>query len=191
MKFDNIMMKCAIEWANMSYCKRLKVGAILASEDGRILATGYNGTISSHENVCEEYVYKCPKCKKNVTKEVNDVIYRKVFNENLNCSCSQPLTCEDIYSSKGIKIFAEKEYIDKTSEFTLHAEQNIISYCAKNGISTNGMLLYITKSPCKTCAKLIAQSGIRRVIYLDEYRDTDGIEFLKKCDVQIEKFKEK
>jgi dCMP deaminase len=73
----------------------------------------------------------------------------------------------------------------KTSDFTLHAEQNIISFCAKHGITTKDTILYITHSPCKTCSKLIAQSGIRQVVYEKDYRDTEGIEFLKRVGVEV------
>jgi len=74
-----------------------------------------------------------------------------------------------------------------TSEFTLHAEQNIITFCAKNGIPTNGTTLYITHAPCQQCAKLIAQSGIAEVVFTDYYKTTDGIDFLTECGVSIRK----
>ena len=74
-----------------------------------------------------------------------------------------------------------------TNELTLHAEQNIISFCAKNGIPTEGTTMYITLSPCKTCAKLIKQCGIKEVVYNEEYRDTSGIEFLKSVGVNVRK----
>jgi dCMP deaminase len=70
-----------------------------------------------------------------------------------------------------------------TSDFTLHAEQNLITFCAKNGIPTNGTTIYITHSPCKQCSKLIAQSGITEVIYSTVYRDTDGLDFLHACNI--------
>ncbi len=72
-----------------------------------------------------------------------------------------------------------------TSEFVLHAEQNIIAFSSKRGISTDGCTLYITHSPCKQCSKLIAQSGIKRVVYNEKYRD-DGLDFLQKIGVKVE-----
>ena len=74
-----------------------------------------------------------------------------------------------------------------TSEFILHAEQNLLMSCAKYGIPTTGATLYVTHSPCKTCSKLIAQAGISEVIYSADYRDTDGLDFLKACNVKIRK----
>lgn len=130
-KYDTAMMTTAYTFAEQSYCKRRKIGAVLA-RDGRILATGYNGTISGTSNICE---------------------------------------CED----------------GTTSDFTLHAEQNLITFCAKHGIPTNGTTIYITHSPCKQCSKLIAQSGIKEVVYAQPYKDPDGIAFLESCGIPVRK----
>jgi dCMP deaminase len=93
-------------------------------------------------------------------------------------------TCE-VCGGKGCDACDERGYLLKTSEFTLHAEQNIISFCAKHGINTKETTLYVTHSPCKTCSKLIAQSGITKVVYEQNYRDTDGVDFLKKVGVEV------
>lgn len=77
-----------------------------------------------------------------------------------------------------------------TLSYVLHAESNAILKCAKYGRSTNGSTLYITHSPCIECAKLIIQAGIIRVVYLEEYKNLDGIELLKKVCIKVEKFKE-
>jgi len=63
---------------------------------------------------------------------------------------------------------------------TIHAEANIISFCAKHGIPTDGCTLFITLSPCEKCAELITQAGITKVIYKEQYRDTTGLEILEK-----------
>ena len=73
-----------------------------------------------------------------------------------------------------------------TKWYVLHAEANAILKVAKSTNSCHGASLYLTLSPCKECAKLIHQSGIKRVIYINEYKDTSGIEFLKKADVEIQ-----
>jgi len=62
----------------------------------------------------------------------------------------------------------------------IHAEVGAILKAARSGYAVGGAELYLTLSPCVDCAKLILQSGIKRVIYLQEYRKTDGVEFLKK-----------
>jgi len=71
---------------------------------------------------------------------------------------------------------------------TQHAEINLICFLAKNGISTNETTFYITLSPCYTCAKSIVMAGIKRVVYLEEYRKTDGVELLEQCGVEVEKY---
>lgn len=61
---------------------------------------------------------------------------------------------------------------------TIHAEQNAIAYAARYGISTDGAIIYCTLSPCTNCAKLIINSGIIGVKYIEQYRDASGIELL-------------
>ncbi|KQB37943.1 CMP deaminase [Flavobacterium sp. L1I52] len=68
----------------------------------------------------------------------------------------------------------------------LHAEANAILKVARSTQSCEGATLYITLSPCKECSKLIHQSGIKRVVYQNGYRDDSGIQFLKKAGVIIE-----
>ena len=137
-KYDETMLATAKLFGELSYCTKAKVGAVIAKE-GRILATGYNGTVSGHDNCCEI--------------EIDGVL--------------------------------------KTSPFTVHAEQNVISYCAKNGIATDVATMYITLSPCQLCAKLIVQAGIKRVVFLDLYKDTSGLKFLKDCNIEILKWSTK
>lgn len=72
-----------------------------------------------------------------------------------------------------------------TKWYVLHAEANAILKVAASTQSCKGTTLYITLSPCKECSKLIHQAGITRVVYLEEYKDNSGIEFLEKADVQL------
>lgn len=72
-----------------------------------------------------------------------------------------------------------------TKWYVLHAEANAIAKVARGNNSSEGATLYITLSPCKDCSKLIIQSGITRVVYGMEYRDTEGIEFLKRAGVEL------
>ncbi|MCQ2166442.1 MAG: dCMP deaminase family protein [Bacteroidales bacterium] len=76
---------------------------------------------------------------------------------------------------------------DKTKPYVLHAEANAITKVAKSGNSSEGATLYVTAAPCIECAKLIIQSGIKRVVYTDEYRLEDGINLLKRAGVDVEK----
>lgn len=70
--------------------------------------------------------------------------------------------------------------------YVLHAEANALTKLAKSNNSAKGGTLYITLSPCKDCSKLILQAGITRVVYVTEYKDTSGIDFLKQTDIQVE-----
>jgi len=83
----------------------------------------------------------------------------------------------------GYKNCCEDEGGD-TQWYVLHAEANAILKVAKSTQSAENATLYITLSPCKECSKLIIQSGIKRVIYKDEYKDTSGIDFLKTYGIE-------
>ena len=123
-------MRMARIWAENSYCKRRRVGALII-KDKMIISDGYNGTPSGFENVCED--------ENNVTKP-----------------------------------------------YVLHAEANAITKIARSGNNSDGATLYVTTSPCIECAKLIIQAGIRRVIYGEKYRIEDGINLLKRANIDVE-----
>jgi len=108
--------------AENSYCKRRQVGAIIARKD-RIIATGYNGTISGLDNKCED--------------------------------------------SQG-----------NTKSEVVHAEANAILFAARYGVSLEDTTLYVSTAPCVECAKMIRQSGISEVYYIEEYRNTTGLDLL-------------
>ena len=129
-KFDSSYIAMAEVWAQNSYCKRRKVGALLV-KDRMIISDGYNGTPSGFENICEE---------------------------------------------DGV-----------TKPYVLHAEANAITKVAKSGNSSEGATLYVTASPCLECSKLIIQAGIKRVVYRDEYRLTDGVDLLRRAGIEVEK----
>jgi dCMP deaminase len=78
----------------------------------------------------------------------------------------------------------------KTHWYVLHAEANAILKLAASTQNSIGATLYITCCPCKDCSKLIYQSGIKRVVYLEEYKTTEGVDFLKKAGIQVEKMDE-
>lgn len=126
---DRRYMRMAFIWAENSYCKRRKVGALLV-KDKMIISDGYNGTPSGFENVCED--------------------------EN-----------------------------DITKPYVLHAEANAITKVARSNNSSDGATLYVTSSPCIECAKLIIQAGITRVVFSDNYRLSDGIDLLKRANVEL------
>jgi dCMP deaminase len=73
-----------------------------------------------------------------------------------------------------------------TKWYVLHAEANAILKVARSTQSCENATLYITLSPCKDCSKLIHQSGIKRVVYTEAYKDTSGVDFLRKAGVEVE-----
>lgn len=73
-----------------------------------------------------------------------------------------------------------------TKWYVLHAEANAILKVASSTQACLGATLYITMSPCKECSKLIHQAGIKRMVYLNEYKDNSGISFLEKAGVSIQ-----
>ena len=72
-----------------------------------------------------------------------------------------------------------------TKPYVLHAEANAITKVAASTNNSQGATIYITASPCLECAKLIIQSGIKRVVYDDEYRLKDGIELLQRAGIEV------
>lgn len=74
-----------------------------------------------------------------------------------------------------------------TLNHVIHAEVNAVLKAAKTGNSVDGSTLYLTLSPCLDCSKVILQSGIKRVVYLNEYRNPEGIDFLKQF-IQVEQY---
>lgn len=177
-KFDKPMMRTAFVWAEESKCKRSQVGAVI-SHNNRTISNGYNGTIDGQSNNCEYQYIPCPKCNEELLvdefiRSDNDIIY------NI-CKCGAKIEFNNSMDlTNAIKL--------KTNSFTLHAEANAITNAAKEGRSTNGCTIYITKSPCKECSKLIAQSGIIRVVYAEEYKDISGIDFLRDIGIIVDKY---
>lgn len=72
-----------------------------------------------------------------------------------------------------------------TKPYVLHAEANAITKVAKSNNSSDGATLYVTAAPCVECAKLIIQSGIKRVVYRDSYRVTDGLELMERAGIEL------
>jgi len=91
-------------------------------------------------------------------------------------------TCEDL-----IRIDDVGSPVLKTKPEVLHAESNAIAKLAKSPESGDGATIFITHSPCIECSKLIYQSGIKRVYFGEQYRNTDGIDFLKASKIDVVK----
>lgn len=72
-----------------------------------------------------------------------------------------------------------------TKPYVLHAEANAITKVAKSNNSSDDATLYVTTSPCMECSKLIIQSGIKRVVFSDKYRNTEGLDLLKRAKIEV------
>ncbi len=75
---------------------------------------------------------------------------------------------------------------NRTKPYVLHAEANAITKVAKSNNSSQDSTLYVTASPCIECAKLIIQAGIKRVVYSEIYRCTDGLDLLRQAGIDVE-----
>ncbi len=159
-------METAKVFAELSYARRLHVGAIVVKDD-RIISIGYNGMPAGWDNDCEDKEW---------------------------CTAGGWLSPEEIeegWPYEGTYLDADDNVIQgryrlKTKPEVLHAESNAIAKLAKSNDSGDGADLFVTHSPCIECAKLIFQSGIRRVYFGKNYRDDAGIKFLEKSGVEVE-----
>jgi len=158
-KFIDAYMEVAKTFANLSTATRLQVGAIVVKDD-RIISIGYNGMPSGWDNCCEDVVE---------TMEDNPWHDYKMLKEN----------GWDYKNNQYVKLKSKPE--------VLHAESNCIAKLAKSPESGDGASIFITHSPCIDCAKLIYQSGITTVYYEENYRSTQGIDFLNKSGIKVVK----
>lgn len=185
-KFDDRMMETAYIWAEASYCERRKVGAVI-SKDNRIITHGYNGTISGLPNQCEDVFLECIKCGNEILVETG---YPDLDNNGTlyDTDCPHCDYVNTYIDSEDSHISIKKYLKRKTNEFVVHAEQNALMDAVRQGKSVNGAILYTTTSPCKQCSKLIASSGIVKVIYKEIYKDTAGIDLLNMVGIETVKY---
>ena len=167
-KFQKLYNNIAHEVAKMSHARRLQVGAVIVKDD-RVISMGYNGMPAGWENNCEDIVWD-PGAGGWLDPEEFDRQYPfEMWNEQAGRNVRYGL---------------------KTKPEVLHAESNAVSKLAKSNDSGDGADLFVTHAPCINCAKLIYQSGIRRVYFNQNYRDDAGIRFLKQSGVEVIKHEE-
>ena len=102
---------------------------------------------------------------------------------NNDCEITAPYKGQIMIDDEGDLV--EGTYKLVTKPEVLHAESNAITKLAKSTQSSDGATMYITISPCVECSKLIIQSGIKRVVYGELYRDDKGINLLKKAKIKV------
>ena len=161
-------MKVAETFAELSSARRLHVGAIVVKDD-RIISIGYNGMPSGWDNNCEDKEY--------MSSDAGGWLDPNEIEEQWP-NQEQQLPKED---NRWLR------YRLKTKPEVLHAETNAIAKLAKSTESGMGATMFVTHAPCLDCAKLIYQSGISSVLYRNTYRSDDGIAFLEKAGVTIER----
>ena len=150
-------LKMAFIWATNSKATRLKVGALLVKNNA-IISDGYNGTLSGMSNCCE-----------------------RPLDENGNISEIEFKDLDEL--NRFVEAFGKDSV--KTKPEVLHAESNAITKIARSTASSDGATMYITHAPCFQCSKLIIQSGIKEVVYANDYRDESGINLLRKAGIIV------
>ena len=161
-KWVDAFMDTAERFAQLSSATRLKVGAVVV-KDNRIISIGYNGMPSGWTNECEtiDFVPDGPETD-----------YQTMI--------------DDGYVFGAYKDFSG--YVKrKTKDEVIHAEANAILKLARDGERGTGADIFCTHAPCINCAKLIYGAGIKKMYYRDTYRDTLGVDFLEKCNIEVEK----
>jgi len=149
-KEQNFMMEVAKLAASQSKGIRLKVGGVVCSASGDIIATAYNGMIrDAFDDSLEEKFFPFDDARNGLV--VNDQIYP--------------------YFDKLIG----KPYRLVTKLDVVHCEQNLIAHAARRGISVNQGSVFLTHSPCIHCTSMLIQSGISDVYFLEKYRTFDEV----------------
>lgn len=162
-ELDKCYMATAEAHAQLSKAKRSKVGCALVTERGVVLA-GCNGMAPGGDNELEYKEY--------MSKDAGGWLDVETILE------TWPLTDE------------HGRYKLVTKEEVIHAELSCILRAAKEGVSVVGGTLYTTLSCCKPCSEMVAAAGIKRVVYKEAYRLTDGIENLKKLNIVVEQMED-
>lgn len=150
-----------------SKCCSWKVGAVI-EKNGRIIATGYNGSPAGGVNCCDH------------ATEQGWVGQAPTKNTGLR---------QDGLQIKKIGLLSEHRaaHSEWSAKNEIHAELNAILFAARNGTSIEGATMYVTLSPCPDCAKAIAQSGIKKVVYCETYdRNRPGWDdILKNSGIEV------
>jgi dCMP deaminase len=174
-KFQKLYNNIAHEVAKMSHARRLQVGAVIVKDD-RVISMGYNGMPAGWENDCETKEYMDRGAGGWLNPD--EIEERWPFEETV------------VVANDNESFETTMRYRLKTRPEVLHAESNAVSKLAKSNDSGDGADIFVTHAPCIECAKLIYQSGIRRVYFNENYRDDSGIKFLRQSGVEVIKHDE-
>ena len=168
-KFIDYFMKFAELTSTLSYAKRLQVGSVIVKND-QIIGTGYNGMPSGWDNDCEFKVWDNGAGGWLSVEEFESQYPYETWNEQAGRNVRYGL---------------------KTRPEVLHSEMNALMKVAQYTESTKNATLFCTHAPCIDCAKAIYQAGITTVYYKEDYRSTDGLEFLRRSGVNVHQYTER
>jgi dCMP deaminase len=150
------LIEIASTVAKRSTCSRRSCGAVIATSNGVVLSTGYNGALSGMEH-CD---HECD-CGGNLYSILDEPFKTNIHHDK--CPAHPLNGCTT----------------------SVHAEANAVYFAARNGVSVEGADIYCTTEPCQKCAEAIVQSGIRRTFYHEGYRTHEGLELLRKAGIEV------
>ena len=150
---------------------------------------------TKHDNPITTEKGKDAKASKQLHLDLRYLRMARIWAENSYCKRRQvgalvvkdKMIISDGYNGtpSGFENVCEDED-NVTKSYVLHAEANAITKLARSSNNSEGSTLYVTASPCIECSKLIIQAGIKRVVYAEKYRLTDGVELLERAGVKVE-----
>lgn len=147
--------------SSRSKAVRKKVGAV-AVRGRNIIGYGWNGTPAGEDNACETKTYMPPK--------------KALFTGEY-----QPDPADYPYEDSNGRYFLT------TKDDVIHAEENAVCKIAESNESSAGATMYTTLAPCVRCARMMYSAGFTRIVYGESYRETEGVDFLKRRGVIVDK----
>jgi dCMP deaminase len=172
-KLKQLYIDVAHRTAQLSYAEKLKVGAILVKNDN-IISFSWNGTPRGWNNNCEDKVWMNPDSGAWLDVEFIEKTWPHVeySDEKFHNELQSPII---------------GRYDLKTKPYVSHAEEALLMKIASSHESSEGASLFCTHSCCINCAKLIYGAKISEFYYTTEYKSTEGIDFLKKFGISVNK----
>ena len=148
-KIDRTRLRQAAEEAKLSTCVKWQVGCLITDKEGRIVATGYNGTPHGHKNCCDEY------------EDLAKLLERTKDDAKLHHADQRAIDQNML------------DHREWSAKHEIHAEMNAILHSDRS--DREGGTLYVTLQPCPQCAKMICASGVKRVVFGELYHRADPL----------------
>ena len=133
-----------------------------------------------------------------VKRKVGAILVKdlRIQSTGYNGTPSGTCNCNEVFQNdlaagvlrKGFKKIKITHH-DFAEKFEIHAEQNCLAFAAKSGVITKDCTMYVTTAPCVHCAKLIIASGVKNVVYMSEYKNSDGLNLLKEAKIGVRQSK--